>query len=57
MKTRRQQLDLLYASMAPIRWVRMVKAAADRNAVPLLMGRWQPVQIVPARAQRKSFER
>jgi len=57
MKTRRRQLDLLYASVAPIRWIRMVKAAADRNTVSLLTGRWQPVQVVTARAQRKSFDR
>jgi hypothetical protein len=57
MMIRRRQLNLLYASMAPIRWMRMAKAAADRNTVSLLTGLWHPVQVVTARAQRKSFDR
>ena len=55
MMTRRRQIALLYVSTAPLRWIRMSKAAADRATVSLLTNQWRPLRVT-TKEQRKSFD-
>lgn len=53
--TQKPQFNLLYAGLAPVRWIRMAKAAADRNSALLCTAQRRSLQVVTARAPYKRF--